>query len=281
MKLRRGICGAAALALCLHFGALQSHAEQTSENNCPAAFEVVDLGKWVDDNAGGKKLDYGGLLYHLKSPSRDHAHGAKDLVICISPDKLGGRRQLLDGLPVPLVTQLSDGDLGWHFVRRPSGDYVGIQATGVIFQMESAERAFEAVEAKRRADFTGWAATAAKRDQALEEGPGYTCLFKAANPTLEGYGNYTCIATIEGMPNHDTYFRCSKWGGSCFADYSLPEGVKIRIQAESLRHWKEAARMRSIPDAVSFWSPFILTSVDNFYSAIIPRTSDVLITLED
>ena len=238
--------------------------------SCPDAFDIVDLGQWGQDEQGNPALDYGGVLYRVTPFT------GSEIIRCVSPDALGGRRQFLDGRPVPLVTSLVDGDLGRRFIQRSYGDYVQDVVKGSITQHPSQQSAFEAVEGKRRAQFTGWTATADDDRYVLDQGTGYACLREPNNPQLEGDGNYTCLANIEGMPHPDTFFRCAQFGGGCYAEFSLEAGISIRLNGGPLRHWSEAASARSIQEAVTFWSVLVLATIENFQSGIVPRVGIVI-----
>lgn len=250
---------------------------RASDGNCPSMFAVVDLGRWVVDPQGNPVLDYGGLLYRVAPDGSETQPPAEDYYLCIRPEDLEGRQQLLDGLPVPLVDGLIDADLGGD-----RGGYYSARArksvSAWVDLFSSAEQAFEAVELRNKAEFQRWQGTSSPSRQALVQGENYSCFHDPANPTLEGHGSYTCLMTIEGMPRPDTFVSCGQWVGGCSASFSLRSGVWIHIQGDFLPHWDEASRARSIPEAVDFWSDLVRATARNFETALVSRRNDI--TLE-
>lgn len=237
-----------------------------SAENCPASFNVVDLGTWTIDDTGEAVFDYGGLLYRV---TQNSPYG-RDQVLCLEPTADEAGTQMSGGSPVPLVQHFVDVDIGARFIQRASGDYVEDVVAGHVTPFQSNELAVAAINEKILWFFK-WVETAADRGDAVSSGPNYTCIFDPENPGLTGDGNYTCVASIDGLPYPETYLHCSRWGGGCFAIFQPATSIVITIQAGSLKHWEEASRIRGIPDTVSFWSDLILASSRNFKSSIVPR----------
>lgn len=235
--------------------------------DCPAQFDVVDLGKWEVNEDGDNVLDYGGVLYRVTSTS----DALQDLIDCIAPEDLGGRVQLLDGKPVPLARSIYDRDLGFRYYRRPSGDFMGDWVAGSIKAARSQGPAGSGAEIRNREDFALWLATANENGKAVASGADYTCIFDPENPDLSGYGNYTCLVTFDNAPLQDAYLHCSEWGGRCFAEFTLSPGMEIRLQAPYLPRWEAASRVKTFPEALRFWSELIFASIESFNANVVPR----------
>lgn len=237
-----------------------------SAENCPGSFTVVDLGTWTIDKTGASVFDYGGLLYQVTSSSVL----GRDQVLCLEPSGVKTSMQVRDGNPVPLVQHFVDVDMGARLIQRASGDYVQDVVAGRVTSFQTNALAVAAIEKKIVQFFTN-VETAADRGNAVSKGPNFACIFDAENPSLTEYGNYFCVASIEGLPHPDAYFQCSRWGETCFAIFQPASAIAIKIEAGPLTHWEEASRIKSISDAVSFWSDLILSSTKNFEASIVPR----------
>lgn len=242
--------------------------------NCPADFDVVDLGRWTTNEAGDKKLDYGGVLYQVTRSDSPW----QDLMSCVHLDDLDGRVQILNGKPVPLVRAFLDGDIGLRYIRRPYGDYVGDVVHGYLITVVPEGSPLPKTEERNRNDFLGWLRTSDDRGNTVALGPNYTCLFDPKNPTLVGDGSYACLVTIDEAPFPHSFIRCGRWVGGCSAEFSLSQEVVVRLSGDYLDHWEEADRVTSIPEVIEFWSILIDASVSNFEASVVPRGREEFIS---
>ena len=268
-----------ALSAAVSSAAAQEDA-RASEQNCPSRFEVVDLGQWVIDAKGNPALDYGGLLYRVSPEGRLGGQPRADTYLCIGTENLAGRLQTLDGLPVPLVDGVLDADLGRQFTDGYPGNPERGITSGWIDQFPTPEKALEAVEDRNKKDFELWRSSSSPSRHVFVSGETWACLHDAANPTLDGHGDYTCLLTIERMPRPDTFVRCGRWLGGCSAHFSLDTGISIWIQGPFLPHWDVASRARSIPEAMAFWSDLVRVSARDFDAALVHRREDIKLEVE-
>ncbi len=237
-----------------------------SAENCPASFDVVDLGTWTFDATGEALFDYGGLLYQVTQSTALKP----DQILCLEPSGVKTGTQMLDGKPVPLVQQFVDRDMGARFIQRASGDYVQDVVAGRVTPFETNQQAASVIAAKT-IEFFKYVETSADQGRAVSKGPNYTCIYDPENSNLAGEGNYSCVVSIEGLLNPNVYFQCYRWAVSCRAIFQPAEAIVVSIEAGPLKHWKEASRIQSIPRAVVFWSELVLSSIKNFEASIVPR----------
>lgn len=155
----------------------------------------------------------GGLLVNVKQENENGPVFRSTDFTCRDAVPLSLDLQVDYGLDFPVIKYLG-------FSLNSFSQWAG---AGVV-QMPSAAIAKAVREDDWLKTWDGWKLVARSTDQTSSEpsityvvGQNYECFFNSDNPTLSGDGDYGCLATIEGMPHPNTFFRCVRWGAVNFS----------------------------------------------------------------